>query len=320
MLTYRCNARCAFCYTYSGPDRGGWMSAEQAVRLWRELDDHATEQGIVMQIHLAGGEPFLDWVQLVSVLRAARDAGLTRPAHVETNAAWATHDGLTRARLELLDALGVQRLIVSADVFHQEYVPFERVERCVKHARQVFGKGRLIVRWWDFFNDPIDTRHMSTEEKEAAFRAALAQHPDRMNGRAADEVAHLLPLHAPEAFAGAKCDDEVLRSRHVHIDPDGQVFPGTCAGIILGTANERSVGQVWNDLSANWPDHPVVSVVVAGGSYELARRAEEFGFRPQPDGYASKCHLCQHVRQFLFDHGHWPDHVGPAACYASTTS
>src|SRR5262245_4837662 len=74
MITYWCNARCAFCYVYSAPDRGGEMSVDQAVKMWRGLDQIAASVGKTMRIHLAGGEPFYDWVRLIAIVRAARDA------------------------------------------------------------------------------------------------------------------------------------------------------------------------------------------------------------------------------------------------------
>ncbi len=317
LLTYWCNARCAFCYVNCGPDRGGEMRVETALALWQSLDRLAAAHGKTMRIHLSGGEPFQDWVRLVSIIRAAREAGLTLVDKAETNAFWATEDGVTRSRLELLDALGVRRLVVSTDVFHQEFVPPERVRRCVEIGRAVFGPGRVIVRWWDFLQNPVETRRLDSAERERAFRAALARHKDRLAGRAAEQLAPLLPSQPAEAFAGLHCAREVLQSRHVHIDPYGNIFPGTCAGIILGWAGQRAVADIWHELGAHWREHPVLAAVVAGGSYELLQRAKALGYEEWPGGYASKCHLCAHVRQFLFERGVWPEFIGPPECYAT---
>lgn len=320
MLTYWCNARCAFCYVYSGPDRGGEMSTDDALGFWRGLDRLARRDGLTMRIHLAGGEPMGDWPRLVSVIRAARDAGLTPLERIETNAFWATDDNLTRARLELLDALGMHMLLVSADVYHQEFVPIERVRRCVRIARIVLGPGRVRVRWWDFHNDAPDAPAPNRRDplaRQRAYAEALARHAERLTGRAADRLADLYPLHPPEHFAGQSCEREILSSEHVHVDGYGNIFAGVCAGIILGNATASGIEAVWDDLAANWRTHPVVGAVVAGGSYELMQRAREFGYAPRPEGYANKCHLCTHVRQYLFDHAVWRKAVGPGECYAN---
>ncbi len=317
LLTYWCNARCAFCYVYSGPDRGGEMSVEFAVKLWSELDRLAATHGKTMRIHLAGGEPFGNWARLAGVMRAARDAGLTFLEKIETNAFWATDDNVVRTRLELLNALGMQRLIVSADVYHQEFIPFARVQRLVDGAREVLGGRRYIVRWWDFYNHPREVRGASVAQRDAAFAEALAHQRERLTGRAALRLARLLPRSPAESFAGENCRAAVLQSRHVHIDAYGNIFPGTCGGIILGCAAQRAVDDVWHELAANWREHPVVAAVVAGGSYELVRQAQAFGYSPRADGYADKCHLCTDVRQFLVERGIWPEYIGPRECYAN---
>lgn len=317
MITYWCNAKCAFCYVYSAPDRGGDMSVADALRMWRGLDELAARDGKTMRVHLAGGEPMGDWVRLVSIIRAARDAGLTRLEKVETNAFWATDDDLTRSRLELLDALGMEMLVVSADVYHQEFVPADRVERCVRLAREVLGGARLRVRWWERLDAPPDTWRADDASKQAAFAAALQRHKDRLAGRAADRLAVLFERYPAEHFRGQSCEREVLHSKHVHIDPYGFVFPGVCSGIILGDANRQSIPEIWDELAATWRDHPVVGRVVRGGSFELFEAARAVGYEELPGGYAGKCHLCQHVRQFLVERGGWEQWVGPREVYSN---
>jgi hypothetical protein len=315
LLTYWCNARCAFCYVNSGPEWRAHVAPETVLAWWRGLDELAAAYGRTMRVHLSGGEPFRDWISLISLIRAARDAGLTPVDKLETNAFWAEDEGLTRARLELLAALGVQRLVVSTDVFHQEYVPIERVRRCVEVARRVFGPGRVIVRWWDFLRDPM-VPLPDRPSRAAAYRAALARHKDRLTGRAAETLAPLLPGRPAAAFAGLNCVAETLQSRHVHIDPYGNIFPGTCAGIVLARADTRRIPTIWQDLATNWPRHPILADLVAGGSYALLQRAKNIGYVERPTGYASKCHLCADVRRFLFRNGHGGEALGPAECYA----
>jgi hypothetical protein len=293
------------------------MAVADALSLWRSLDRLAAAHGGTMRIHLAGGEPFGDWPRLLSLVRSARDAGLSPLEKVETNAFWATRDSIVRARLEQLDALGMRTLVVSTDIYHQEFVPFERVQRCVEVARRVLGAARVRVRWWDFYKQPRDTCRLDPPGKQRAYADALARHPERLTGRAADRLATLLPRHPAAYLRGQDCVREALQSRHVHIDPYGNVFPGVCNGIVLGNGLVQEPHDLWEHLSARWPQHPVVAAVVAGGSYELMQRAARFGYEELPGGYASKCHLCHHVRQFLHQRGVWPAAIGPAECYAS---
>lgn len=334
LLTYACPARCAICYVHAGPEQGGWMPVETAVSLWRSLDALATAHGRTMRVHLAGGEPFSNWPRLVEIIRAAREAGLTPLEKVETNAFWATEDERVRSRLATLHELGMQKLVVSSDVFHQQFVPFERVRRCVEIGREVLGRERVRVRWWDFYADPTDTAALPAEERTAVFLDALARHPERLTGRAAATLAPRLPCGPAGAYAHENCEREVLHSRHVHIDPDGNIFPGTCAGIILGRAteapadgsdrcpsgcNRSNVAGVWHTLAATWRQHPVVAPLATGGPGELLRRVVPLGYRERPDGYAGKCHLCADIRRWLVERGFWREWVGPPACYGLPT-
>jgi hypothetical protein len=319
MLTYRCTARCAHCYVGAGPDRSGDLSIPAALELWRGLDALAAAHGKSMRIHLTGGEPFDDWERLAGLVRAAQAAHLSPLEKVETNASWATEDALVRTRLELLAALGVQKLVVSADIFHQVWVPLERVQRCVAGARRIFGPGRVNVRWWDFFQSPVDPRALAPAARRDAFRASLLRHPERLTGRAAQQLALLLPGQPADAFAAENCVAALLDSRHVHVDPYGHVFPGTCAGIILGRAGPGTPGipALWDALAAHWSAHPVLAALVTGGPRALLVSAVALGYRPLAAGYASPCHLCAHVRGFLRRHEPWSRWLGPDECYPS---
>lgn len=317
MVTYWCNAKCAFCYVYSAPDRGGNMRIADAVRFWQGLHRQATEGGRRMKIHLAGGEPFGDWPRLVGIVRAARDAGLPPLEKIETNAFWATDENLIRARLEQLDALGMEMLHISADVYHQEFISLERVRRLLRVARSVLGKRRVRVRWWDTLLRPAEVRGKSAREKQSIFALAALRHADRIAGRAADRLAPLLPRFPAEHFAQQRCHREILESRHVHVDAFGNVFPGVCAGIILGNLNDQPADVLWERLRENWAENPVLEAVVRGGSHALMQQARAFGYEPRADGYASKCHLCSDVRQYFFERNIWPQAVGPADCYAN---
>lgn len=320
MVTYWCSSRCAFCYVYGGPEHDRMMTQAHALALWRGLDALAAEVGGPMRIHLAGGEAFRDWPYLASLVRAAHDAGHSPLEKVETNAFWAVTEAVARSRLELLNALGMERLVVSADEFHQEFVPFARVQNVVAAARQVLGTGRLIVRWWDFVQQPIAVPP-DAAGRWAALKAAFERHTDRLTGRAAEQVAPLLPGQPADAFAEEHCRVALLESKHVHIDPYGNIFPGICAGIILGRAQTAAdVNHVWHTLAATWATHPVIARLVAGGSYALYEEACKHGYQPLESGYASKCHLCAHVRRFLHETGVWPECIGPAECYGGRAS
>ena len=80
LLTYKCNCACEFCYYHCSPDKGGLMPVDMALNAWRSLMDLA---GTGAKVHLTGGEPFLYWEHLLSILEAAQDQGLGPAARAE---------------------------------------------------------------------------------------------------------------------------------------------------------------------------------------------------------------------------------------------
>ncbi len=313
MLTDWCNARCASCYVGCSPELTGQMTLGEVLSYWHELVD-ASPHGC--KVHLTGGEPFGDWDFLAEVCRFARAEGLEVLDKIETNGFWATDDEIIDSRLVALDNWGMRSLTISADPYHQQYVPIERVRRLAARARSILGEDRVQVRWADWLTEGTDTDTMSDAERRACFADYLANHRERINGRAAMVLAEFCDCQPIEAFRDRRCSEGLLRSKHVHIAPGGWVTPGTCAGIYLGRiADGYSVKDVWSALEANFADRPIVGILAASGPAGLAEAARMHGYLPL-EGYAGKCHLCWHVRRFLFQAGRYLDELGPASVYS----
>jgi len=312
MLTQWCNASCASCYLRCHPGRREEMSADEAIRLWRELID-ACPHGC--RIHLTGGEAFGRWDRLIELCRRASDEGLAPLANVETNAFWASDEAVVRDRLTALAAAGVKKFVISADPYHQQYVPIARARLAARVGEEVFGAGRVQVRWRDWLDGGCDTDAMTDSERAALFARYAAGGRDRMNGRAAEVLAPLLADKTPEDLADEPCRDALLRSRHVHIGPGGWIMPGVCAGILVGRADERqSVGECWRRLADDHADRPVVGALAASGPTALLPMARQAGFTPA-EKYADKCHLCWDIRRHLQPCGPRGDELGPGELY-----
>ena len=316
ILTYWCSARCASCYVCAGPDAGPAdddMTVETGLALWEGLT-RASPHGC--RIHIGGGEPFGRWETLIELCRRARAAGLGPLEAVETNAYWAGDDGLVRDRLRALDAAGLGRLDISADPYHQQFVPIERPRRLAATAAEILGDSRVRVRWRDWLAEGFDTGGLDPPRMGQVLADWLARRRERLNGRAAAELADLLELKPLSAFADEPCRERLLRSRHVHADGAGRLCPGTCAGIVLAqTTSSDGVAQAWQTLARKHEAMPVVAALAAGGPTCLARQASALGYVPRPEGYAGRCHLCWHVRRWLWQAGHFRESLGPARVY-----
>jgi len=314
LLTTWCNARCASCYLCSGPDRSDGMTVASALRVWRQLIE-ASPHGC--RIHISGGEPFGDWPRLIDLCRRARADGLGPLGKIETNAFWAVDDEMVRQRVAALDEAGMGKLSISADPYHQQFVPMERPRLAARVAEQVLGPERVQVRWRDWLAEGYDTDALSEARREAAFVRWTSLGRDRLNGRAADMLAPKAQLKPIAAFADMSCRAALLRSRHVHVDPAGRVMPGTCAGIVLGVVGTASIAEIWRALEADWTDRPLISALASGGPVALLDQARAAGFVPRSGGYAATCHLCWDIRRHLVGRGLFDEALGPDWMYGA---
>ena len=309
LLTYKCNAACEFCYYNCSPQQNGLMTVDTAISVWQSLKKIAGEAA---KIHITGGEPFLYWERLLEILTEAKKQNLGTVDMIETNGFWATDDNTIRQRLKILDELGMHRLKISCDPFHQEYVDIEPVRRLAKLAVEMLGAERVLVRWQKYLENSVEMKNVSAEQRDKNYISALKDYPCRFTGKAGGRLAELVATEPLENIAGKNCKSGFLDAKGVHIDPYGNVFSGTCSGIIIANVNETPLESIWKEF------HPAKSELIEtlfnAGPAGLLKKAVEKGYKPL-SLYAGKCHLCTSIRQFFFDNDIDTLTVGPAECY-----
>ncbi len=332
LVTTWCPARCRHCYVCAGPERSAWMAVEDATAHLAAL----AHLGVPAEgIHLGGGEPFGRFDRLLEIVRAARDVGLEGVGYVETSGAWASADGLVRDRLRALAEAGMRQISISADPYHQEFVPPDRVRRLYEVARAVLGPGGVRARRWTWLkrlassespsaaprtgSDPPhgiapDVAAIDEEDRRRLFADFLHRYPERLTGRAATHLAPLLERGPVGALPAEDCRARLLASRHVHVLPGGWVYPGTCAGIVLGRASRDAPLDV---LLGRWhpADSPLIARLVSAGPKGLLRESQRYGFTPDPAGYADACHLCWSIRRHMVRAGAGGRDLGPPEVY-----
>ncbi len=315
MLTYWCNARCEFCYECCSPKESFWVQPELIVDWWHQLEQLANRNGKHIKIHLTGGEPFGQWDLLVKILEQAQRNNLPAVQKIETNAFWATDEHFVRIRIEKLKSLNVPLIVTDADAFHQEYIPIDNVKLLVKCVKEILGDSGIRVRWWDFYESYDELMMQYNNDIQTLKVQALLEGRDRLNGRAALYAMKVLKGKPPEAFENQSCEKAILKSKHIHIDPYGNIFPGICCGIVLGNAINENISDIYDWLDSTGVTGPILTNLVNAGPFGLMNFAKQFGFAPLPAGYASKCQLCYHIRHFLFHNSKCRKWLGPAQCY-----
>jgi MoaA/NifB/PqqE/SkfB family radical SAM enzyme len=310
LLTYKCNCACEFCYYNCSPEKHGLMPIDMAIEAWKSLKVLAGDNA---KVHFTGGEAFLYWDHLEQILEAAQKENLGKVDLIETNGFWATSDDIIRQRLRKLDELEMYRFKISTDPFHQEYVDIEPIRRLAEIAIEMLGPQRVLVRWQKYLDNPVQIKESPPAMRDQKYIQAIKDYPCRFTGRAAGKLAELATSIPIESIAAKSCKSDFLGAKGVHIDPFGNVFSGTCSGIIFGNISENRLEDIWKNFHPE--QNEIIHTLFSSGPFGLLEKAENAGYK-RLETYADKCHLCTSIRQFLLQNGIEQSTIGPADCYA----
>lgn len=316
ILSYHCLAGCAHCVYNCGPNREGWMQPEdirtalESMQVWQHP----------FQVHITGGEPFLNFPLLLHAVEIAVELGI--PVYVETNASWCVREALVEERFQVLRRAGLLAVLISCSPFHTETIPLERTQLALRKAVDVFGEERVLLyqaQWMQLLSrfdtrDKIPLNDLESMWGRGRLGDLLWNGFGLMGGgRCGVRLGDLITGRGIEAFRGEACRRELLYAPHSHFDLYGNYVPGFCGGISLGS---------WRDL----PDLQspaergelsfVLQTLVESGPCGLLDRAVEAGFHPDPAGYADKCHLCVEIRRSLTELGDYEE-LKPSEFYSS---
>lgn len=128
---FRCVAHCRHCGVEAGPKDERQMDDDVVRAIVREACD-VPELKIVS---FYGGEPMLraDFIlEQCSILSAHHKAVM-----IYTNGFWGITEARAREWLERMRTAGVVRVVLSADQFHSEFVPLERVRNVLRARSHV---------------------------------------------------------------------------------------------------------------------------------------------------------------------------------------
>ena len=305
-VTYKCSSQCQHCIFGSSPRKGGLMTVEDA----RTYLAETKALGLTgRDVIVTGGEALLFYPRILDIIRAAADLGMAPIRCVQSNGSWCTSDELTRHRLAELRDAGLGGMFFSADPFHQQFVPIERVRRGVRIAEEVFGPEQVHVSSSRSYMDAPAVVSV------AEYIEKLRGSPPVMVARAAWALADHMPKIPLDEILEMKCrggrqDIDPSSVWQINVDAYGCVSSWVCSGILLGNAHETPFAEI---VSRPLNEQPaLVQDLVERGPGAMLGMAEEHGFRPK-DRYVSKCHLCWDIREAI--HTHYPELFAPAELY-----
>ncbi len=323
MLSYRCQCGCRHCVYACGPKWRDWMTKEQLEKLLLGIKETwENPRGL----HLAGGEAFLNFELLLFGVERSMQLGLPIE-YVETNAGWCLDKETGLEKFRLLKEAGLRYILISVSPFHAETIPLSRTLQAIQAAKEVFGPDKVLIYMEHFIQlianfdreRPVPLkRWIETYGPSQAGRIFWEGYALIPGGRAGFELGPLAPSLKPyQAFRGLDCFQEICLSRHCHFDPYDNYIPLFCGGLSLGKVED--LPRFVRNFEAT--SLPLVKILVEEGPSALASWAiKEFGFQPDPRGYAGKCHLCVDVRRYLVLQGLDFPELSPKAFYENLSS
>jgi len=295
VLSYKCTNRCRHCLVAGSPERENkWLGRGEA----EEIFKYIKRTGPGAEIHIGGGEPFLNTQCLIDTVELAVTEGI-KLSYVETNGFWGNNFNKYEPVLKELYKIGLRSVLISVSPFHAEFIKPQITINAIKSVRNVFGFHGAFVWIPEFLNmlnknDITKTIDWNTINPDIIKRAGDMYYliPGGRCGYSKPPVADKKP--AADFFI-TSCERELLSTSHFHIDAYGNYMPGgLCGGIKMCSYKEAGT-------EINLNDKPLIKLLFNEGIRGLFDYAQKMGYIEKSDGYCGKCHLCVDIRTFLFN-------------------
>lgn len=125
-LTKKCSMECSFCLLGCGPD----IDLSLDDKVVKSVLDFAKRDARIQTIVYTGGEIFINYAYLVSLLKYSNGAGLNIVCL--TNGFWCNDLNKTKERLMELKKYGLKKIVTSVDVWHQQQIPLNNIRNLIK--------------------------------------------------------------------------------------------------------------------------------------------------------------------------------------------
>jgi uncharacterized Fe-S cluster-containing radical SAM superfamily protein len=299
--TMKCNASCAHCGVWSGPDRSERMSLEQASGYIEQLAEHAQPDVVVF----VGGEPLLHRNDICRLIKLAKSHGIA--TQVSTNGFWASTEDRAQRMVEALAEAGLDHLAMSADSFHWDFIDPQNIGRAMRAARG-YGMTRKLQVIRSAVHDEGDELFQATgidpeevvdhsvfkrHRRDPTFDAArwiiMNRHPVAPFGRGAFLSNHVVH-EALDSLEDVPC---FMVRRFPIVYPNGDLFTCCCTA---GFYKEYFVGNLEREtlpqLDARMDEDGVFDAIARVGPVALAKSVRAAG-TDIGEEFANPCHACR---------------------------
>lgn len=220
VVTYACTGRCKHCSEGDHDSCGKHIDAEVAAVAVRKIASVYD----IKTVMTFGGEPLLFPETVYAVMSAASELNISK-RQVITNGYFSKDAARIREVALRLAEVGVNDLLLSADAFHQEYIPIEPVKLFATEAKNA-GVPIRIQPAWLVSRDDDNPYNIRTKEILAEFSSlGIAENEGNVifpEGNALKYFAEYFKDSAPEN----PYVEDPADVRCISFDPDGSALGG----------------------------------------------------------------------------------------------
>lgn len=226
IYTYKCSSACDICAFSCSPEREEKMDLEDG----KKLISQAKECKIRM-LGIAGGEPLVYADEVIELIRYGKSFGI--PSTITTNCFWGkTYEEAHKMISRLVDA-GLHHIKISADDYHNKFVPYENVINVIRAVNQ-FSPLKIVISCTSTKNSGRLKGLLEHIQDETIGKILLEQFCYPV-GRAKDTVSKKDFMYSMDN--GTACRDKGM----LLVTPDGGVYP---CGSMCSIVESRKIGSI----------------------------------------------------------------------------
>lgn len=218
VVTYACTGRCRHCSEGDHKSCGTHIDASVAADAVKKI----ASRYVIKTVMTFGGEPLLYPEAVYAVMKAAKELDIPK-RQVITNGYFTKDEARIRDAAARLAELEVNDLLLSADAFHQEYIPIEPVKLFAAEAKNA-GVPIRIQPAWLVSKDDENPYNQKTREILAEFSAlGIAENDGNVIFPEGNALKYLSEYFTDDLPQNPYVEDPA-DVRCISFDPDGTVL------------------------------------------------------------------------------------------------
>lgn len=218
VVTYACTGRCKHCSEGDHKSCGTHIDPAVAADAVKKI----ASRYAIKTVMTFGGEPLLYPDAVYEVMKAAKELDIPK-RQVITNGYFTKDEARIRDVAVRLAEVGVNDLLLSADAFHQEYIPIEPVKLFATEAKNA-GVPVRIQPAWLVSKDDENPYNQKTREILAEFSAlGIAENDGNVIFPEGNALKYLSEYFTDDLPQNPYVEDPA-DVRCISFDPDGTVL------------------------------------------------------------------------------------------------